>query len=731
MSAVRLLSGPRRRAALRTAVRVTLAVCAGFYVCRYGLERPVMAVYALFGTIALGVLSRVTGSGRAASAGVVKAMPAALALTAVGTLLAVRTWTAVLGMLVVGFALTFSAIAGPRVAGPSSGLQLCYILACFPPYAPQDMGDRLAGLALGMFLLAAAQRWILPEPAAPGYRARLALAAGTAAGIAAGLAATAGPRPRDAGPPGEGAGDRTARAVADALSPAEVPAGERPAAPSRSSRAYAQAGASARTLLHQLHGLALTPPERPDALAAQLLRAVADACRRTAEALHGAQPPPPDPGGVHAEIVRFQEARHRGSPSRQEGDPRFRAAVLATAESARNVESAVRVALLRRRAGPVEPRPLFWYADASGPRLWARRLLGHLTPRSVLFQNAVRVALGLGAARLVAGLLDLSHGFWVLLAVLTLVRTTVLQTRRTVTQALTGTLVGALCAAGLLVAAGPGATVYAGLLAPVLFATFALGPLLGIAWAQGLFTVLVSVVFAQLAPTTWQLDEVRLLDVLTGSAVGLVCGLLAWPRGARRELRNAMARLLHECASLVTAATAAILPGPPGRTRVNAEPVSHALVMAQTAYAQYLNEPVTPHPGRQGGADSGGETTDWHAALMAGQHTLAGSYWLPLYDRPHGDARTGPASRALADRAEALSRMMRDVAAAASGAAAATAATAASGTAGASGADGLLGAGPLPAGQPELADLQQWLDVLRGDVQLLAGDGTARARHGP
>ena len=36
--------------------------------------------------------------------------------------------------------------------------------------------------------------------------------------------------------------------------------------------------------------------------------------------------------------------------------------------------------------------------------------------RSVFFQNAVRLAVGLAAARLVAGLLDLSHGFWMLLA---------------------------------------------------------------------------------------------------------------------------------------------------------------------------------------------------------------------------------------------------------------------------------------------------------------------------
>ena len=67
----------------------------------------------------------------------------------------------------------------------------------------------------------------------------------------------------------------------------------------------------------------------------------------------------------------------------------------------------------------------FWYSARSTPWLWFRRFRGHFTPRSVFFQNAVRLAVGLAAARLVAGLLDLSHGFWMLLATLTLMRTSV------------------------------------------------------------------------------------------------------------------------------------------------------------------------------------------------------------------------------------------------------------------------------------------------------------------
>lgn len=681
---------------------MTVAVCAGFYTCRYGLQRPVMSVYALFGVIAFGVLSRTTGSGRARSAGVVRALPVALALTAVGTLLAVHTVTAVLGMVVVGFTFTFSAVAGPRVAGPAGGFQLCYILACFPPYAPQQIGDRLAGLALGMVLLAAVEARLLPEKPTRGYRTRLALAAAAAAQLAARLAAD--------GRTGDGADDRTVDCVADDLSPARLPQGERPAAPSRTSRAYAQAGASARTLLHQLRGLSHTRPDRPDALAAALLDAVADTCRNSAEALGvGA---PPRPGAVHEAIVRFQSARRRAVHERPEPDPRFRAAVLAAAESARNVELAARVALDGRRIGRVEPRSLFWYADAPTWWLWSRRVRAHLTPRSVLFQNAVRVAIGLGAARLVAGLLDLSHGFWVLLAVLTLVRTTVVQTRQAVARALVGTLAGALCAAALLTVLGPDSLVYAALLAPVMLAAFTLGPLWGIAWGQALFTVLVSVVFAQLAPATWQLDEVRFLDVLVGSTVGLLCGLVAWPRGARRELLNAMARLLRECAALVTSVTTAILTGPGRRTPVDGEPASHALVLAQTAYAQYLSEPGPP--------EQDGDAPDWHLALMVGQHALAGSYWIPLYDRPDRAVLTEQEGHEARRQAGALSRAL-------------TATAAAADQRGPSydPAEPLAPVGPPAADAPELADLEQWLAVLRNDVHLLRATASRPHAAGP
>ena len=91
-----------------------------------------------------------------------------------GTVLAVNTWAAVAGMLVVGFAIAYAGVGGPRVVGAANGLQLLYILPSFPPYAPESLGSRLIGLILGVGLLAIADRVLWPPPVPKPFRHRLA-----------------------------------------------------------------------------------------------------------------------------------------------------------------------------------------------------------------------------------------------------------------------------------------------------------------------------------------------------------------------------------------------------------------------------------------------------------------------------------------------------------------------------------------------------------------------------
>ncbi|MFE7881152.1 FUSC family protein, partial [Streptomyces sp. NPDC057417] len=506
----------------------------------------------------------------------------------------------------------------------------------------------------------------------------------------------------------------------------QQPPGTRPTGPGRTDRALAHAGSATRRLLDQLAALTELPAAATDLASDTLLHGVAATCRETAGALRRVRPAA-GPELIEEMVAHFLAVR--GAPP----DVRTAAAhallrrqstVLTAAVSAVTARTAV--ALADDGRAPVHglPREQFWYARTGAVRLWLIRATGHLTRRSVVFQNAWRVALGLALARLVAGSLDLPHGFWVLLAVLTLGRTTAVATWSVVRSAAVGTLLGALAAGLLVVGAGGTAEVYEYLLVPMMLVAFTVGPMEGPAWAQGLFTLVVATAFAQLAPVSWRLAEARLLDVLTGSAIGLLCGLLAWPAGARAEVRHSVAVLLRSTAPLIGASAVAATTGPgpaaPGerghdlrgtagqgaeektaeRTAASggepgtAPPAGDAGPAAREPDARTAaREPDarTAAPGGEAGRELADEALrltrhrlriaegayaqyrtepspradadgpDWLAALNYGARVLVGAFWLP---RTREGSRLPPAARDWVRRAcaevEAAARQVAD-----------------------------------------------------------------------
>ena len=187
--------------------------------------------------------------------------------------------------------------------------------------------------------------------------------------------------------------------------------------------------------------------------------------------------------------------------------------------------------------------PQFVAQTRSAWAQWLSNLAIHLHPRSVILQNSVRLALGLSVARLVAGVLDLSHGFWVLLATLTLLRTTTSATRGGLRPVLVGTLAGAVLAGLLLVLSGEHTVVFVLLLPVVMLVGLAATPLGHPAVGQAFFTLAVAALFSQFTPSDWQLAESRVVDVLVGAVIGVGTGVLVWPRGGAGPLRAALGPL--------------------------------------------------------------------------------------------------------------------------------------------------------------------------------------------
>lgn len=624
--------------AVRRAARVTVVACLGFYVCRYVLGEPEMAAYALFGAVALGALSQIPGPPPRRARTLLAMLPVGAVLITLGTLLSFDLVAATAGMFVLGFAVSYVGVGGPRLVGLAAGTQLLYILPCFPPFDPGSLGWRIAGFALAVVLLTAAELVLWPDRSPPPYTDRLAAAVGGLAGCLDAVADAWSGRGRDR----LEALLPEAVDAAEALRPSRLPPGQAPASASRRDHALATAAGTARLLLGRTADLALADDrDAPDLPAAAALLRVVSGCAAAAAAWLRGEGELPDTDRIAAALREFRAARAAIPP---DGIPperlRLGSMALQLGEWTKTLVTALRVAggaPIPPDATPASARPgVFWFAHEPEWALLWHRLREHLTPRSVYFQGALRLAVALAVARLLAGLFDLSHGFWVLLTILTVLRTTAAETRALLRPALIGTTIGALVAAGLLVLGVP-PTTYAILLPFVMLVGFAAGPLLGPGWAQALFTLVISLVFAQVSPADWHLAEARLLDVAVGVAIGVVIGLIAWPGGGSGELHRAAAEFLADAAGVVRETVRVVAEGArPADALPRARRTGR---LAEASFALYQSE-RHPRP----------SVVDWQATLVAGHHAVRGAEAL-VRECPTGRLLTcvGPLDLAAAD----------------------------------------------------------------------------------
>ncbi|WP_327071066.1 FUSC family protein [Kitasatospora sp. NBC_01302] len=604
-----LLRQPEGPSALRSAVWVTVAGCTGFYVLTYGFDRPVMGLYAMFGALPLALFSHLPGSARDRTGPQLAALPAGLVLVTAGTLLAVSTWAAALGLFVVSFVVCFLGVGGPRPAGLAPALQLYYVLPCFPPYEPHTLGQRLAGLTIGILLTVLTDRLLWAGPRSAPYRVLLAEAV---AALADYCEATVELLSGDASPAGHQVRAQAVDRTFTATGMSAVPQGERPTSVSVRDHGLLQTRAAARHIRYQLDDLAEDALELNPA-AAHLLGRTAAGLRRAAQGLRAGVPEPADED-LHTALKAFHAERvgslTGATPVRLRQDAVTRVA----AESALVADEAARIALgtapgVRRHRpdGPFGYAVLPWYT------LWWRRLRLHLTPHSVLLQNALRTALALGGARLIVGLLDVPHGFWVLLATLSLMRTSAADTRAALVPALIGTAAGAVLATLLLLAVGQNTAFYAAATPVVLLVGFTVGTVLGPAWIQGAMTLLLVLLFTQILPPDVHLPAIRFLAVLGGGGIGALAGLLAWPRGARGQLRYTISDFTVQGARTARAVTARLCAG--GGADGDPLRAGHqAMALAQAVYVQYRTErprSAAPEP-------------HWESAMMPGYQSLTG-----------------------------------------------------------------------------------------------------------
>ena len=185
-----------------------------------------------------------------------------------------------------------------------------------------------------------------------------------------------------------------------------------------------------------------------------------------------------------------------------------------------------------------------------GPLAAVQRITaGHITRRSVWFQNSLRGGLGLAAAVLIAELTQVQHGFWIVLAAMSVLRTTALNTGSTALRALVGTFVGFLVGAGLIYLVGT-TSWHLWLLLPVTVVVAAYLPeAVSFTAGQAAFTVMVVILFNIIDPVGWTVGLVRIEDIALGCAAGLISGVLLWPHGAAAQIRRALSELYLQSAT--------------------------------------------------------------------------------------------------------------------------------------------------------------------------------------
>jgi uncharacterized membrane protein YccC len=164
----------------------------------------------------------------------------------------------------------------------------------------------------------------------------------------------------------------------------------------------------------------------------------------------------------------------------------------------------------------------------------------HLESPSTVLQGSLRVAVGLAIAVWVASTFGFSHGFWVVLGTIQVLRSNALGTGRTILLALVGNVIGVVIGGLFAVVAGNHpALMWIAFPIAVFLAAYS-ATTIGFMLSQAAFTINLIVVFNLISPAGWQVGVARLEDVIVGAAISLLVGLLLWPRGARRELARGL-----------------------------------------------------------------------------------------------------------------------------------------------------------------------------------------------
>ena len=448
----------------------------------------------------------------------------------IGILASVNLVSVVLVTLVVGTGLAFvPTLRGLPAAGAPSVL-LMYAIAVTTDVKLADLPKVVLGLAIGVGVTVVVLLLVFPRDARSQIRIDIAIAMRAQADYVSARWLR------------QGNPDTTYehyRETIDTLTRDWIGKPFRPAGTAESNHALILLASRMRVVFDSLPGIPI--PDESDDVSATATMAVAT-MRANADALDGISPPPSlndiDDQREDARDFVVRQIRMNVQPRIAiEKTRRRHGAQILLALAA---DASVMVQRVLGDTRKTDQRTL------ETPERWWTDLAVNATLRSPWGRHAVRTGIALAAAAAVVSIADLSHGYWVILGVISVLRIDAAATGRQAARALTGTLVGVVIGFFVLLALNPyPAAVW--LLAPIAaFMAAWSSRAIGFAVGQGAFSFFVLVLFGALSwPPQYDTAFDRLLDIGVGVGVALVVGLLMWPSGMVSDMRRALADALN------------------------------------------------------------------------------------------------------------------------------------------------------------------------------------------
>jgi uncharacterized membrane protein YccC len=580
-----------RSTAMRKGLRAAIALPGALALVDAVTGDEQAGLFAAFAAFALVAMADFGGPPRARATAYLTATAVGAALIVVGTLVSDEPVVAGVIGFVVGFALMQTAAFGGAWAAGMFVTALSYVLAATFVGTVDDLPSRVLGwgfggvaaTALALLLLPVYPRPVLWSAAADALRACAAYV-------------------RAAGSPGARA---AARKAVERLHHAYAATPYRPAGPAVRDRAF----------VALMEGLDRFVSLEPEAVGGPTEDAGARLREATAVLLDAAAARIDDPAAPDPELLAVDRARHEHrdalgtwteSALRDGTAP---SDVLTGLEGAwwSRVASFMAVSLaadvvIGMGGTPLDhdlAETLETPIDEERGRVARVRhvLRANLDLSSVRFQNAVRTAVAVGGAVLLAGLLTIDHGFWVGLATLSVLRSNALATGRTAAQAIGGTVLGLVVVLVLFGIFDAGQT-EEWIVMPIAAFGAAYAPsAISFVVGQASFTVAIVLLFDVIEPEGWHTGLVRVEDIAIGAGVSIAVGLLLWPRGARGLLRSVLGAHLRADAEYLDRAVDGMTGGDVTSAGPCQERASQAARRVADAYDEIMSAPGTVPPG--------------------------------------------------------------------------------------------------------------------------------------